>query len=104
MSWVLVVSRDEEFQREAVMYLRQRVPVVGATGEASARRLVRAIEVGKILVNASDEVGRRFLSSLRAVPPAAVPDVVVVGDDDGCPYRTEPDLRSAISLVAPDAA
>src|ERR1041384_6312759 len=62
MGWMLVVSEDETFQREAILRVRGRQPVVGATGDSSARGLVRAVDVQTILVDALDDVGRRFLT------------------------------------------
>lgn len=80
MGWVLVVSGDEGFQREAVGQLRESRMVVGAVGDSAARRLVREIDVQAILVDSLNDVGRRFLQTLASLPETAVrADVITVG-------------------------
>lgn len=81
MGWTLIVSEDERFQREAIARAGKNEHLVGATGDATARSLVRGIDVSKILVDARDDVGQRFLSVLRTLPDGSLPDidVVVVG-------------------------
>ena len=101
MGWMLVVSEDETFQREAILRVRGRQPVVGATGDSSARGLVRAVDVQTILVDALDDVGRRFLTVLRNVPQRALHDVevVVVGPDSGPGFHAERSIARAISAA-----
>lgn len=98
MGWTLIVSEDDTFQREAISRLGQDRPVVGATGDESARSLVRAVNVEKILVDALDDVGKRFLSTLRTLPKNALPgiDVVVVGGQD----TTTPSIADAVGSAA----
>lgn len=95
MGWTLVVSEDDRFQREAIACAGEDTHLVGATGDASARSLVRAIDVSTILVDALDDVGRRFLSVLGLLPSGSLPDidVVVVGPDRRIGrFRTSPSL------------
>jgi hypothetical protein len=101
MGWTLVVSEDDQFQREAIAKAGS-FHVVGATGDASARGLVRAIDVERILVDALDDVGRRFLSVLRALPSRALPgvDVIVVGENRIPGFVAQPDIETALSTRA----
>ena len=99
MGWTLVVSEDERFQREAINRVAGTRPVVGATGDESARSLVRAINVDTVLVDAMDDVGRRFLSVLRSLPHASIPgvQVIAVGPQGAAPsFETTPSLASAL--------
>jgi hypothetical protein len=93
MGWTLIVSEDDTFQREAIARAGER-SIVGATGDSSARSLVRAVNVEQILVDARDDVGRRFLATMRSLPHASLPgiDVVAVG-------RIDPRIRSAATLA-----
>lgn len=107
MGWMLVVSEDESFQREAIARVGAQRPVVGATGDTSARSLVRAVNVDTILVDALDDVGRRFLATLRSLPHQTLPgvDVVVVGPKHAAPtFATAPTLDEAIASDAVVAA
>lgn len=96
MGWTLVVSQDENFQREALARIGSDRPIVGATGEASACNLVRAVDVERILVDALDDVGRHFLGLLRTLPANRFPHVLVV-DPVGRASRfpTAPTIASA---------
>ena len=87
MGWMLVVSDDDTFQREALRRLKEREPVVGATGEQSACGLMGSIDVSSVLVDAADDVGRRFLSILRNLPATSYADIeiLVVGPDREIP-------------------
>ena len=99
MGWMLVVSEDETFQREAIARVGTERPVVGATGDTSARSLVKAVNVDTILVDALDDVGRRFLATLRSLPHQTLPgvDVVVVGPQHAAPtFTTASTLSEAI--------
>jgi hypothetical protein len=78
MGWMLIVSSDDNFQREAIVRAGNARAIVGATGEASAYGLVRAVDVETILVDALDDVGRRFLGVLRSIPRTAFPGVKVI--------------------------
>lgn len=103
MGWMLVVSEDEGFQREAIARARPGQPIVGATGDESARALVGAIEVEQILIDALDDVGRRFLSALRSLPGSALRaiEVIVIGPDTTIPgFDAEPDIGAALALRA----
>ena len=107
MGWTLVVSEDESFQREAIARVGGTRPVVGATGDESARSLVRAVNVDTILVDALDDVGRRFLSVLRSLPHASIPgiDVIAVGPQHAAPqFETSPTLATALTTRASFAA
>jgi hypothetical protein len=79
MSWIMVVSEDERFHRDVMRRLRNRSTVVGATGEAAARGLVRTINVETLIVDAMDECGRRFLSALASAPRGVVGNIIAVG-------------------------
>lgn len=97
MRWTLVVSQDEAFQREAIARIGGDQPIVGATGEASAVNLVRAVEVERILVDALDEVGKHFLGLLSALPARRFPRVVVVDPvQRRSRYETSPTLARAL--------
>lgn len=95
VAWTLVVSEDEAFQREAIARLGSSRRIVGATGDAAARGLVRAVDVEQILVDALDDVGLRFLAQLRSLPSRRLPDVVAVD-----PAGTTPRFRTVTSLAA----
>lgn len=100
MGWTLVISEDETFQREAISRLSAERPVVGATGDNAARSLVRAVNVDKILVDALDEVGARFLSTLRTLPRKALPgiDVVAVGPAERASgFHAAPTVDAAVA-------
>ena len=99
MGWMLVVSEDEKFQREAISSANQ--PVVGATGDSSARSLVREVDVDRIVIDALDDVGRRFMVALRSLPLAARAhlDVIVIGPSNIAPgFQSEPDIAAALTL------
>ena len=98
MGWTLVVSEDEGFQREAIS--RATGAIVGATGDSSARSLVRAIDVERILIDATGDVGRRFLRVLRCLPSNALPaiDVLVISPDSTIPgFSSHPSLDAAMT-------
>ena len=100
MGWTLVISEDETFQREAISRLGAERPVVGATGDTAARSLVRAVDVEKLRVNSLDEVGARFLSTLRTLPRKALPgiDIVAVGPaDKAAGFHAEPSVDAAVA-------
>lgn len=98
MGWTLIVSQDEDFQREAMARIGTGRLAVGATGEAAACGLVRAIEVEQILVDALDDVGRQFLGLLRQLPARRFPDVVAVDPTGRSPkFRNSPSLANALA-------
>jgi hypothetical protein len=100
MGWILVVSEDERFQHNVVRRLRDFRSVVGATGEASARRIVGTLNVSSIIVDAADEIGRRFLSALASAPAHSVPPVITVGSNGDIPrFPDTPDLDAALSSL-----
>lgn len=106
MGWTLIVSENETFQREAIARLGSDEAVVGATGDSSARSLVRAIDVQRILIDAQDDVGRRFLQTLRMLPRTSFPDVeiVVVGDDATGAFPVLPPFTGTAGAIARSAA
>lgn len=105
MGWVLVVSEDEGFQKHAMRRLRDSGPVVGATGEASARALVGAVDVSSIIVDSADEIGRRFLNLLAGAPVRSVPPVIAVGPGNSIRrFGNAPDLDAALISLAANVA
>jgi hypothetical protein len=105
MSWILVVSEDEGFQRHAMRRLRDSRPVVGATGEAAARALVGAVNVSSIIVDSADEIGRRFLALLAGAPVRSIPSVIAVGPGNLIRrFRNAPDLDAALISLAANVA
>lgn len=105
MSWILVVSSNEDFQREAIARLRDRKPVVGATGEGGARRLFAEVPIAAVIIDAKNDTGLHFLAILGAVPSRSLPSVIAVGTDrsDGR-YLAVPDLKAAVKQRVASAA
>lgn len=97
MSWILVVSQDEAFVGQAVASLRDRSPVVGATGEGGARSLLTSLTVHTIVIDARDPVGQNLMTSLRRVPGSRIPKIIAVGGPPTTgPEQTVADLGLAI--------
>lgn len=84
MRWTLIVSSNDLFQRQAIAGLQSSTLVAGVTGTQAAIGMVRGIEVGRMLLDGTDEVGLGVLAALRSLPPSVFSDVeiVVVGVDD----------------------
>jgi len=104
MGWMLIVSSDDDFQREAILRAGKARALVGATGEISACSLVGAVDVQTILVDALDDVGRRFLGVLRSLPRTALPgvEVIAVGPQAAIPrFEARASIAQALEHVAP---
>lgn len=98
MAWLLVVSDDEQFQREAQKRIRGYA-VVGATAEPTASGLVGSFGVDRILVDAAAETGKRFLSVLRRLPGTKIQrlDVRVVDPSGSTPrFENWPSIDDAL--------
>lgn len=102
MGWTLIVSENDLFQREA-MNAMPGEPVVGATGEETACGLVGSLDVARIVVDGSDELGRSFLAALRAAPVRVLEriEIVIVGAGDVTGrFRTEASLADVGARAA----
>lgn len=97
MGWMLVVSEDDDFQRRAIARAGH-IRCVGATGAGAACGLMGSIDVESVLIDALDDVGRRFLSALRHLPKRSLRgvDVLVVGQDQAVPFEPAPDIDTAL--------